>query len=452
MNFEEDHLGYVFEGDYPESYDEAETARLRAILDQQIGRLGPGDPESDARLLGILEGRRSKGSASCAQIERRFRRDRSLSLLARGELLMSAEDYKRYADRVEKFDAPAHPAGGRTGNVCLRRSRAHAGDIDRLIDQAGAMKLAAYPNYLATMAAVGKGIGGPENVSALPEAEVAKLTGPKPGRDPVTVAVIDTGIPAAKRGDHVLDDVRRQPKDNIDELDVFPSGPDGWLDYQAGHGTFVAGVVRRVAPAARIVMYRAADSDGFATDHDIAEAILRAHEDGAKIINLSLGLRTVDDQPPPAIAEAVARVKRESKGETVLVAAAGNNGDASKVWPAALEDVEAVAGLTAHLTPSAWSSYGDNVRFSTVAEGIRSTYVKGTESPVFDPSPDEFGADAWAFWSGTSFAAPQIAGAIARICDELGETPREAVKRLDKYGRPTPGGFGKAMRILQGLG
>ena len=100
---------------------------------------------------------------------------------------------------------------------------------------------------------------------------------------------------------------------------MLPAGPDGLLDYQAGHGTFVAGVVQRVAPQAEIRMYRAADSDGFATDHDIAEAILRAHHDGAQIINLSLGGRTVDDQPPPATAEAVATVQRESGGGTVIV-------------------------------------------------------------------------------------------------------------------------------------
>ena len=120
------------------------------------------------------------------------------------------------------------------------------------------------------------------------------------------------------------------------------------------------------------------------------------------------------------------------------------------MWPAALPGVEAVAGLTAYLTPSAWSSYGPDVRFSTVGEGIRSTFVTGTESPVFDPSPDVFGDDAWAMWSGTSFAAPQIAGAVARISYEEGLAPRAAVDKLDAYGKPIAG-FGKAMRVLKGL-
>ena len=85
-----------------------------------------------------------------------------------------------------------------------------------------------------------------------------------------------------------------------------------------------------------------------------------------------------------------------------------------------------------------------------MAEGIRSTYVPGVESPIFDLAPDTFGADAWALWSGTSFAAPQIAGAVARISYEEGVAPRAAVDKLDQYGKGVDG-FGKAMRILQGL-
>jgi subtilisin family serine protease len=307
------------------------------------------------------------------------------------------------------------------------------------------------------MAAVGKGLGGPEPSPPPP---------PPPGPDntfaaapagppstasggTVRVAVIDTGIPRQQRPDGWLDDVPRTDS-NIDVLDILPAGPDGLLDYQAGHGTFVAGIIKRVAPQAEIRMYRAADTDGFATDHDIADAILRAHNDGAQIINLSLGVRTLDDQPPPATAEAIATVLGESGNQTVIVAAAGNYGDHTKVWPAALPGVESVAGLTNNLMPSTWSNFGAGIRFSTVAEGIRSTYVPGAESPVFDTAPDEFGAGAWAVWSGTSFAAPQVAGAVARISYEEGMAPRAAADKLDAFGKPIDG-FGKAMRILQGL-
>jgi hypothetical protein len=451
MMFEEDRLGYAFEGDYPESYGAEDAARLRAILPQQIDRLSRGTAEADARLLGILIGRRC-GDQSRAQVETRARRDGQLSLFARGEVVLPAADFASDATKnlFSEF-TPPEDTGALGAHVRMRRPSACASEVERVVDACGVAKVSAWSNYLTMAAAVGKGLGGPEPAPPLGSATGSSPvgTGSAGAGATVQVAVIDTGIPRSERTDGWLNSVPRTD-DNIDVLDMLPAGPDGLLDYQAGHGTFVAGIVQRVAPQADVRVYRAADTDGFASDADIADAILRAHADGAQIINLSLGGRTLDDQPPPATADAVATVVRESGGRTVIVAAAGNYGDRSKVWPAALDGVEAVGGLTAYLTPSTWSSYGD-VRFSTVGEGIRSTYVTGVESPVFDPAPDEFGPDAWAIWSGTSFAAPQIAGAVARISYEEGMEPRAAVDKLDAYGKEIPG-FGKAMRILQGLG
>jgi hypothetical protein len=448
MKFETDRLGYAFSDDYPESYGSEDHARLRAMLPQQIGQLGPAGAASDAQLLGILIGRRC-ANTDRAQIETRTRRDGSLCLIARGEVLLPASEAGTVRHVLEGFEQ--HRAGGKpSGRVRMRKPMIAASDVDRVIDACAAAKVSAWPNYLATMAAVSKGLGGPEPAPPPPSptASATRAAAAPGGAGSVRVAVIDTGIPRRERGDGRLAIPRTD--DNIDELDVLPAGPDGLLDYQAGHGTFVAGIVERVAPDADLRMYRAADTDGFATDDDIADAILRAHDDGAQIINLSMGVRTVDDQPPPATAEAVATVVRESGGQTVIIAAAGNFGDRSTVWPGALPGVEAVAGLTASLMPATWSCFGD-VRFSTVAEGIRSTFVAGTESPVFDPSPDQFAEDAWAVWSGTSFAAPQIAGAVARISYEEGLEPRAAVDKLDAFGKPIAG-YGKAMRILQGIG
>jgi subtilisin family serine protease len=456
MNFEQDRRGYAFEDDYAESYDPADLARLRAILPQQVGQLGAGGAAVDAQLLGILMGRRSAGGNAYAQVETRSRRDGSLCVVARGEVLLPAATVasvrKLFAgyDEVRPVLAPKL-----ISHVRMRPTRPTASEVDRKIDECAVAKVAAHPNYLATMAAVSKGIGGPEPTppppppTTPPPADVNGLL----ARPRVKVAIIDTGIADVARTDPWLSVERTA--DNIDELDVLPSGPDGLLDYAAGHGTFVAGVVQRVAPEAEIRVYRAADTDGFATDDDIAAAILQAHDDGAQVINLSLGIRTTDDTPPPATAAAVATVLADTGSATVIVASAGNFGDASTVFPAALPGVHAVAGLTAHLAPAAWSCYGDGIDFSTVAEGIRSNYVTGRESPVFDPSPDSFpqiGNDVpWAMWSGTSFAAPQIAGAVARISYEEGLAPRAAVEKLAEYGKEIAG-FGRAMRILKGIG
>ncbi|MET0915882.1 MAG: S8 family serine peptidase, partial [Jiangellaceae bacterium] len=55
--------------------------------------------------------------------------------------------------------------------------------------------------------------------------------------------------------------------------------------------------------------------------------------------------------------------------------------------------------------------------------------------------------DAWALWSGTSFAAPQVAGAIAKIAIEDRVTPTEAKRRLLTDASDIPL-YGKKVEIL----
>jgi hypothetical protein len=459
MNLNDAPLGNAFEGDYPENYGNL-TRRYQQILQRQVDELDRTSSSSGpAEILGILKGRRSARD-DLAQLEIRSRADGSASLLGRGEIVMPAKscEAEGVADLMRSRGFTERTP--HTDYVRWRQPTRFRDGVERLLEECSALGAESWPNYVATLAAVGKGIGGPEPVPGpgsfadyrIPTAP-EYYTGPGP-----RVAVIDTGIPSLdpdgghpgmRRGDAWLSDIPRTDS-NRDLLDDLPAGPDGSLDFHAGHGTFVAGIIQRVAPGADIQVYRAADSDGFATDGDIANALLQAVDDGARIVNLSLGARTADDRPPRAMATAVWDIRRKSGDDVVIVAAAGNYGDKSRCWPAALDGVEAVAGLTAQLAPASWSSCGEHIRFSTVAEGIRSTFVTGRESPVFDPEPEEFPQDAWALWSGTSFATPQIAGAVARICHELTLNPRQAVDKLHERGRPIAG-FGKAMRILEGI-
>jgi hypothetical protein len=90
------------------------------------------------------------------------------------------------------------------------------------------------------------------------------------------------------------------------------------------------------------------------------------------------------------------------------------------------------------------------VTCSTIGQGLLSTYVEGQESAAADPDPDTFPRDAWAVWNGTSFAAPQVAGAVARLSQDLGISVGDALVQLLRAGRPIPD-FGQAVRILPGL-
>jgi len=97
------------------------------------------------------------------------------------------------------------------------------------------------------------------------------------------------------------------------------------------------------------------------------------------------------------------------------------------------------------------SSRGFWVTCSTVGQGLRSTYVYGKESPLIDPGETEFlPPDPFAVWSGTSFAAPQITGAIARLYQAPGVTLRGALDELLQLAVPIPD-FGRAVQILKGI-
>lgn len=135
----------------------------------------------------------------------------------------------------------------------------------------------------------------------------------------IKIAVIDTGV-------------------DYTHPDIFGFGPDGKViggfDFiendnspqdTNGHGTEVAGIIaangkiKGVAPEAKILAYRVSDTGESVSSDLIVKAILRAIEDDADIINLSLGVNRTNDKIEDAINQAV-------KSGIVVVAAAGNSG------------------------------------------------------------------------------------------------------------------------------
>jgi subtilisin family serine protease len=298
-------------------------------------------------------------------------------------------------------------------------------------------------NHVTPTGIVMKGFGGPEPSAGDPP----ERPDAGPGR-PVPVAVIDTGIAAEERTDGWLtsEEIQRSQA-NTDLLNVFSGGAT--LDLGAGHGTSSAGVVQQVAPGVELRIYKALDSDGVGTEVDVACAMVQAVRDGAQVVNLSLGVETADDQPPLAFEVALELIDEMEAGrEVIIVAAAGNTGRDRPVWPAAFRRVVAVAGLTQAFAPAAWSTRWSRIDCSTLGEGVRSTYVEGQESPVVDIFPDRFPQNAWALQTGTSFAAPQVAGAIARYAQEQRTTPREALRKLLE-GTPRLPGYGRVLRVLE---
>jgi hypothetical protein len=317
--------------------------------------------------------------------------------------------------------------------------------------------VAAAPTMVSALHMVLKSTDGaaPTSVTVDPftEQEVALTL----AQDQIVVAVIDTGIDEHMRSDGWLNEVGRRSNDNVDLLDVFSSlGTPALpiLDIGAGHGTFVAGIIRQVDPQAKIVVYSGLDTHGLASEETIASAMIRAALDGVHVINLSLGVERVNGVVPPALEAAVKQIQ-SLDDPPAIVASAGNNGTEEPVYPAAFDDVVSVGALQAvevtGQTPAGadWSSHGTWVRCSAVGEGIVSTFVKGQEDPHFGGN-DVYPQDSWAVWSGTSFAAPQISAHIAKKCRDDGVSPQAAVAALFPTANLPADGYGTPVVLLPG--
>jgi len=163
-------------------------------------------------------------------------------------------------------------------------------------------------------------------------------------------------------------------------------------DYAAfGHGTMVAGIVHLVAPQAKIMPLRAFLPDGSGYNSDILNAIYYAVNHGAKVINMSFNYTSYSSELKNAIDYAT------SQG-VICVAAAGNSGEQTKVYPGAFKNVIDVASTDANDIQSTFSNYGaPPVWLAAPGEGIVTTYPFGTY------------AAGW----GTSFSAPLVTGTAA---------------------------------------
>jgi hypothetical protein len=269
--------------------------------------------------------------------------------------------------------------------------------------------------------------GGPGD-TPFPVADPPPAPGKASSSHAVTIAILDTGINAAHpwfpRGAWEAVD-----PDVDDRLDT---DNDYELDAQAGHGTFIAGVVRQHAPGAHLSISRVLGSDGVCDEVDLLQAInaLRGRASGGKnrigVLNLSLGAYTWNDRPPALLSQAIDQLG----ADTVVVAAAGNNASDRLFWPAAFESVVGVGALAAdgHRRTS-FSNYGDWVDAWAPGDRVASSFVSfdgpEDETPRADIDSDCF--TGFATWSGTSFAAPRIAAELARRAQEQKASPREAL-------------------------
>lgn len=235
--------------------------------------------------------------------------------------------------------------------------------------------------------------------------------------DLVDVAILDTGgchadFASPLVGLHGSSQQLDRPDDNADTF----------IDPVAGHGEFIAGLVRSVAPHSRILVLDVLTPLGEGDEQMIANAIygLPAPRARGSVLNLSFGGYALDER---AILIADAVVDAQARG-WVVVASAGNDATCRPTYPAALPGVISV-GAVGPYGPAPFTNYGPWVRACAPGVDLVSTFFRG-----FADDPETGPFDGWARWSGTSFAAPIVAGAIVQEMTTYGVRAGTAVDRL----------------------
>lgn len=255
----------------------------------------------------------------------------------------------------------------------------------------------------------------------------------------ITIAVIDTGVDAAhpalagfvrSDGVNLVRENNRPAEDTRDIGDGLDSDGDGEVDEMTGHGTFVAGLIRLVAPEAQILPIVALDSDGAASAYTTAKGIFLAIDAGAQVINCSFGTTFDSDLYIDAMLEA------RDRG-VLVVTAAGNRGlDLPELpnvreYPASAHYDFVDTEIKLAISVAAVDSSDIRVPTSSYYNGIQ-VACPGGSLPLNDGSGAYDAAQSiistlpggeFGVWEGTSFACAIVSGAAALLQVELAHLP-----------------------------
>jgi subtilisin family serine protease len=259
------------------------------------------------------------------------------------------------------------------------------------------------------------------------------------GQD-VRVAVVDTGFLREGWQKPWLDGVIVDDPADIEDPDWWPA-KDNFIDPYAGHGTFIAGVIRCLAPGAEVTVEQVLDKAGVVDEAALIKQLDDALAKSPDVISFSAGGYTRRNVPPKAFVEFYESRLKHLKG-VVLVAAAGNDSDRTPFWPAAFPWAVSVGSLKADgRRRSEFSNHGAWVDVYAPGEGLVNAYATGKYQSVFDENDIRTFDDGMCEWSGTSFSTPVVAGLIAARMSRTGENGQQAARKLLKAARiqSTPG-------------
>lgn len=267
------------------------------------------------------------------------------------------------------------------------------------------------------------------------------------------IAIVDTGIDLT----HPNFAGKLVPGINI--LDAAKSPAD-----DAGHGTNCAGIAASlpdktagivgVAPGAKLMPVKVLDAEGNGSEESMAAGIRWAADHGATVINLSMGGPDSSQTGEEAIQYAI------SKG-IVVVASMGNGGFGKKSYPAAYPGVIPVAASDVNDAHPGFSNTGPWCSVTAPGYSILSTYPTYRVTGIDEYLKNKFLCEKYglrmelkyAYLSGTSQAAPHVAGLAALLKSVHPEMlPEEIKRRMEKGADDVPEMFGSKFDTRFGYG
>src|SRR3954449_9943350 len=338
-----------------------------------------------------------------------------------GSLLgyLGGSSLRRALARLGATPLRRSPAQDRNGFAMKREVAGQLG-VGKLSDLARYWPAAATGRGAATARAAADPREGeqwavaPGSVLDLPDAwQLARGAG-------VTVAIVDSGARVqhpdlapniwtnfGEVPGNGVDDDRNGYVDDVHGVDLSSTKPGQNLSDGHGHGTHVAGIVAAaanragvvgVAPQAKLMIVKVLKGDGSGTTGGVAEGIRYAAANGARVINLSLAGNDDD----PRLAEAV---RPAAAATALVVASAGNDGrdiDRRPSYPASLPEPNLLA--VASTDPNDGRGISDFSNFGRLA-----VQVAAPGAQILSSAND----GGWKLMSGTSMAAPMVAGVAA---------------------------------------
>jgi hypothetical protein len=247
----------------------------------------------------------------------------------------------------------------------------------------------------------------------------------------VLVAIADTGLLKKAPREHPwLHGVTGRSEPSKGPIDPADPAKPRFIPRYAGHGTFIASVVRAMAPRAEVRVGRIFERAGACFESEVVKALYRLMDSSPDIISLSAGTHTWLDRGLLSFRVFIDGPLRDSH-KTVLVAAAGNDGQDWRFSPAMMRGVVSVGALASNEETRAWfTNYGDWVKVYAPGEDLVHAYAHGTYRYFETQGRPDQPFDGMARWSGTSFSTPVVAGLIAARMSGTGETAREAARSL----------------------